>query len=315
MSSCGSLNAKVLPQPGNTYRDGYDIIVEFDSALNLPDRAKVMLDGTTIGVVTNVAGTARQVDVTARIGPDVVLTSKMHATLQQATVLGDIYVAIERPPADDTGAQPLRPGGRIPLARTTSPPPLEDTIASLANFVSSGSIQRIQNTIVGINRVAPTGEDAIKKLASQVSADLAGLSNNIDTVDQWLNGASGTVQVMHDRIPDFQEWFSEKGMKGWDRVTNITVYIGTLFPSLGTIYSGGYWLGPLINSLGDALGAVQQSKWNFEGEWPAWRKLFTGVFLPEFKHPAINITSIVGPDGRELSGSAQEVLRTIGAMP
>jgi hypothetical protein len=52
-----------------------------------------------------------------------------------------------------------------------------------------------------------------------------------------------------------------------------------------------------------------------EAEIPKYRRLFTDMFLPVDKYPAINITSIVGPDGRELSGNVQEVLRILGAMP
>lgn len=315
VSSCASINVNLLPQPGNSYSGGYDIVIEFDSALNLPDRAKVMLDGTTVGVVTNVTATSRQVDVNARIAPNVVLSSNVHATLQQATVLGDIYVALERSDTDRPAAGALRAGDHIPLSRTTSPPPLENTIANLANFVSSGTIQRIQNTIIGINRVAPSGENGVRKVASQVASDLSDLSNNIDTVDQWVKGVSETAEIMHNRIPTFKEWFSPQGMHGFDRLTNLTVYIGTLLPSLGTIYAGGYWLVPLFNSLADAFGAIQRSKWAVEQEWPAWRRLFTDVFLPQYKYPAINITSIVGPDGRELSRNAQEVLQALGGTP
>ena len=87
----------------------------------------------------------------------------------------------------------------------------------------------------------------------------------------------------------------------------------SLFAALGTIYGGGYWLMPLLKSLTNGFGALQQNKWLFEDEYPAWQRLFTHDFLPEDKHPAINITSIVGPDGRELSGNVQDVLRILGA--
>ena len=40
LSSCTTLNANSLPQPGDNYRDGYDVIVEFSNVLNLPERAK-----------------------------------------------------------------------------------------------------------------------------------------------------------------------------------------------------------------------------------------------------------------------------------
>lgn len=314
VSSCAAINVNALPQPGNAYRNGYDIVIEFDSALNLPDRAKVVMDGTAVGVVTAVALTSRHVDVISRIDGSVTVPSNIHASLQQATVLGDIYVALDRPQTDQPAAPGLRPGGRVPLAHTNSPPQVEDTIASLANFVSSGSIQRVQNTIIGINRVTPSGDTA-RVIASQVAADLSDLSQGIDTVDQWLHGVSGTADVLHNRIPTFQDFYSPKGMTGFDRLTINARYVGKLLPSAGSVYSNGYWLVPLLESVTDALGAMQRDKRAFEAEVPAWRRLFYESFLPQDKYPAMNITSIVGPDGRELSGNVQDVLRIIGAAP
>src|SRR3984885_12521813 len=315
VSSCASINVNALPQPGNSYRDGYDIVLEFDNALNLPDRAKGVLDGTTVGVVTKVAVTSAHVDVTARLGSAVVVPSNIHGALQQATVLGDIYVALRR--AQDQQAAPaLSPGGTIPLAQTTSPPQLEDTIATLANFVSSGSIQRVQNTIISIDRVQPPGgQAAIRKLASQVSADLSDLSKNMEQVDQWFNAVTDTAGVMHSLRPMYADWFSPNGLKAWTFNSDLGVAIATLLPSVGSIWLGGYWVVPLLHSLAGAVGALQQGKWDFEREATAFRRIFQNLFLAEDKYPAINITSIVGPDGREMSNDVHNVLRILGAAP
>lgn len=314
VSSCAAINVDALPQPGNSYSGGNDIVIEFASVLNLPHRAKVVMDGTAVGVVTDVALRSDRVDVTARIDSNVKVPSDIHASLQQATVLGDIYVALARTQPEEPPAPALSGGEKIPLAQTDSPPQVEDTIASLATFVTSGSIQRVQNTIIGINRVTPQG-DAARAISSRVSADLADLSNGIDTVDQWLNGISGTAEVLHNRIPSFRDWFSERGMTGFDRLTINAGYVGKLLPSVGSIYANGYWLLPLLESVADATGAMQRDKQAFEAELPAWRRLFYEDFLPQDKYPAMNITSIVGPDGRELSGNVQDVLRIIGAAP
>ncbi|KUH85968.1 mammalian cell entry protein [Mycobacterium sp. GA-1999] len=288
--------------------------MEFDNVLNLPDRAKVVLDGVTVGVVADVKLATDQVDVTSRIDPEVVVPSNIHAALQQATVLGDIYVALERPPTSGSPPPPLAQGGRIPLTQTTSPPQLEDTIASLANFVSSGSIQRIQNTIIRINRLTPPN-DEVRRLTGRVVADLSDLSANIDQVDQLLDGVSRTGQVLNDRIPNFQDWVTPKGVRGFERGIWVANQVSKLLPGVGSIYEGGFWLVPLLNSLAESVGAFQRSKWAFEEEIPKWRRLFTDFFLPQDKYPAINITSIVGPDGRELSGNVQDVLRILGAVP
>jgi phospholipid/cholesterol/gamma-HCH transport system substrate-binding protein len=315
VSSCASLTANSLPQPGGSYRDGYDIVIEFANVLNLPDRAKVMMDGTTIGVVDRINLGKSDVDVTARIDGSVHVPSDIRAVLQQATVLGDIYVALDRPADAAGGGTPLPAGGRIPVAQTTSPPQLEDTLANMANFVASGSIQRVQNTIINVNRVTPARAGQVRAIASRVSRDLSDLSNNIGAVDQWLNGVSGTADVMANRIPQLQYWLSPAGMLTFDRMTHTSIAISTSLPSVGSIYNGGFWLVPLFKSLGMALGAVQKSKWAVEGEYPAWRHLFTDLFLPEDKYPAMNITSVQTADGREISGKVQEVLQILGATP
>ena len=87
VSSCASITVNSLPQPGGNHRDGYDIVIEFANVLNLPERAKVVQDGTTIGVVTHVDLKSTRVDVTSRIDPGVVVPANARATLQQSTVL------------------------------------------------------------------------------------------------------------------------------------------------------------------------------------------------------------------------------------
>jgi virulence factor Mce-like protein len=323
VSSCSSIDVNSLPQPGPSYRDGYDVVMQFESVLNLPEGAKVVLDGVTVGVVSNVALKSKHVDVTARVARDVVIPSDIHAVLQQATVLGDIYVALERPqpgaataPDDPPAspAPPLKPGQAIPLAQTLSPPQLEDTIASLANFVSSGSIQRAQNTVIRLNKVVPSSRE-ITSLATRMNTDLEALSSNMDRVDQALDGVSRAAAVMHNQIPQLEYMVSDKGQRGFEHAMDVASYLGTILPGMGSITLGGYWLVPFLTSLADSVGALQQSKVATEAEIPKYRQLFTDYFLPVDKYPAINITSIVGPDGRELSGDVQEVLRILGAMP
>jgi len=288
--------------------------MQFASVLNLPERAKVVLDGVTVGVVSKMALTSERVDVTARVAHGVSIPADSHAVLQQATVLGDIYVALERPPANDAPAQALTAGGVIPVAHTTSPPQLEDTIASLANFFSSGSIQRVQNTIIRLNRVVPSS-DEVRTLTGRVQTDLSALSTNIDRVDQLLDGVSKTAAVVNGHIPELQYWFSPTGQLGFEHTVAVSNYIATVLPGFGSITLGGYWLVPFLNSLADSMGALQQSKVAGEEEIPKYRRLFTDFFLRVDKYPAINITSIIGPDGRELSGNVQDVLRILGATP
>lgn len=315
LSSCAAISVNDLPQPGTSYRDGYNIVLEFANVLNLPDRAKVVMDGTTVGVVEKVAVTKSAVDVTARIDHAVTVPADAHAVLQQATVLGDIYVAIDRPADALTAGPPLPSNGRIPLSQTTAPPQLEDTLATVANFIGSGSIQRIQNTIIGINKVTPERRDQVRSIAARFTTDIGDLSNNIDTVDQWLKGLSGTAAVLATDAPKLRYWLSPTGQTEWDRMTTAAIGLGILVPSVGSIYTGGYWLVPLLNSLGLALGEIQKSKWAIEGEYTPWRRIFTDMFLPQDKYPAMNITSVQTTDGRDITTNTDQILRMLGAIP
>lgn len=317
LTGCSTLSAlKVdsVPVPGRSHTNGYDIVAEFANVLNLPDRAKVVMDGTRVGEVRKVGETGSHVDVTARIQEGIEVPSNATAVLQQATVLGDIYLALERPADGAAPAAPLPAGGRIPLQQTISPPQLEDTIAHLANFIGSGSIQRAQNTLIRLNRITPP-KDEVHRVVAQVTTDLNDLSDNLETVDILIDSMKQTSMVAATYTPQLSFWFTPAGVSAFQRSTVVAREVGNLLPSVGSIYSYGYYMVPMFTSLANAMTAVQGAKQVVEGEYPRWRRFINEFYLPEEKYPAINITSIVGPDGRELSGNVEQVLRMLGAVP
>ena len=315
LSSCNALNVSAIPVPGASTHDGYDVVMEFSNVLNLPDRAKVLMDGTRVGTVTGVHLVGQGVEVTSQIQQGIVVPSDIRAVLQQGTVLGDTYVALERTDHAAAATRALQPGGRIPLSQTVSSPQLEDTLASLANFIGSGSIQRAQRTVIGVNRVTPALPE-VREIALRVATDMADLSNNIETVDRWLEGVAGTADVLGRYAPNLQFWFSPQGVMGFHHLFPLSHYFATLLPSVGTIYYNGYWLVPVLESGAQALETFQRTKMTVDQELPHWYNLIKDYYMPERKYPAINITSIVdSSDGRELSGNVEQVLRMLGAMP
>lgn len=317
LTGCSTLSALTVdsvPLPGQSRSNGYDIVAEFANVLNLPDRAKVVMDGTTVGEVSKVTEAGTHVDVTARIEQGVEVPANVTAVLQQATVLGDIYLALERQTDGTAPAPPLPADGRIPLVQTISPPQLEDTIANLANFIGSGSIQRAQNTLVKLNHITPPKEE-VRRVVSQVTTDLNQLADNLDTVDILINSMQQTSTVVSTWAPQMSFWFTPEGVQAFERSTVIAREVGNLLPSIGSIYSKGYWLVPTFSSGANAMGAIKGAKQVVEHEYPLWRKFINESYLAQEKHPAINITSIVGPDGRELSGDVEQVLRMLGAVP
>lgn len=315
LSGCAAMNAfsvNAIPLPGSSYREGYDVVVEFANVLNLPDRAKVLMDGRRVGVLKDISLSTRGVDVTVRVDGAMSIPSNIHAVIQQATVLGDTYVALELPANEPRSSTIIGNGGRIPLAQTTSPPQIEDTMANLANFIGSGSIQRAQNSIIGINRVTPPRPE-VRAISARVATDLSDLANNIGVVDRWLDGLAQSGQVMANHAADFKYWFSSAGLTAFHHSFSWSHFFAPLLPTIGSIYWNGYWLDPFLSSLANAFQTVQHSKWAFESEIHRWEHLVTDQLLPEQKYPAINIVSIVGPGGGELIGNVDQVLGMIGA--
>ena len=100
----------------------------------------------------------------------------------------------------------------------------------------------------------------VRTLTARVQTDLAALSDNIDRVDELLNGVAGTADVVNGHIPELQYWFSPTGQRGFDQTVATANYIATVLPGFGSITLGGYWLVPLLKSLADSSGALQLSK-------------------------------------------------------
>ena len=90
-----------LPAPGGV-GDGKTLTARFDNALNLPSRAKVKLNGTDVGEVSDITVHDYTAVVTMKVARDAQIPVGTGAELRQATPLGDVFVAL-MPPANVSG--------------------------------------------------------------------------------------------------------------------------------------------------------------------------------------------------------------------
>ncbi len=312
IAGCSSPSLSSLPAPGQDLDDAFTITMEFADVLNLPDDARVVMDGTPVGRVVGTAVIADHVEVSTRIRDGISVPASINASLQQNTVLGEIYIALSRPP-DAPPLPLLEPGGTVPLAQTQAPPPLEDTMAVLATFFTSGSVQRIQSTITGVNAITPVGDGRVRRLSARTADDLAALASDLDTVDRWLDGVEGTTEAARTNAPVLQWYLSPAGMQAWDRATYTATYISTILPSIGSIYEGGFWLVPLFNSLADTTGAVKGAGVDVLADGPEWHRLLVRIARAA-QNPTLDVTAVRGPDGTDLTPQVAALLRMLGAL-
>lgn len=311
-ASC-SLRPVDLPIDSAMSGDGYQVTLQFASALNLPTGSDVTLDGIRIGSVRDVTLAANAVNVHVRVQKGTRIPQGVRAAIRQNTVLGDSYVALEPPGPGGGTVDYLGNGAVVPLSRTSSPPQLEDTLAILAFFVNGGTIQRAEKMIAGVNRVMPTTPE-IRQMATTVAIDLADLSQNTTEIDRVLAGFTDTARAVTEKSADVQEMMNPAGMYYWHRIFRAPLsYLGSLLPAIGSIFSGGAWLIPMITSLADLAGAGRQNWDDAPAAADTLRKFLDNTLVPYLQDPSVNVRS-VSASGSDLTADAEDLLRMLGAV-
>ncbi|MET7773186.1 MlaD family protein [Nocardia sp. NPDC005366] len=308
-----SLGPDDLPSVRGGIGDGYTVGIEFVSVMNLPNGADVMMDGLRVGEVRAVTVLEDSVNVTVGLKEGSRVPADVHAVIRQNTLLGDTYIALDH---DRIGAdeQFLRPGGQVSADHTSSPPQLEDTMAVLAYFVNGGSIQRIQDAMGRINTVMPTIPD-VRRLASVVAVDLRDLASDTGEIDRMLDGFDATAVALNEKSQTLATLFAPEAQHYWRRVAvNIVSYISQILPSVGSVYQGGLWLVPMLNSLADT-GDLFRTIWDkAPADTAKLSDFLRTTVLPFAQRPSVNIRSIESARGDQIVADVENLLRMLGAV-
>lgn len=245
LSGCSSaaLDPTRMPVPGGyAPHDSYPVRIEFSSALNLPGRAKVDFGGVQVGVLDHL----ELIDTTAvahvEIDSTTSLPTNVRAELRQATVLGDIYIAIVAPPKP-TGEH-LHAGDTIPLVNTAPASNVEDLLRSMSTYVGGGTLSTLQETILNTNKAFPQSEELthIHRNLADMARDLAGNSQTVDEIITSLQGITGSLA---DNTHPFRRLLLE-GPQKLSALAEVAVGIVDLVVSLGQLSTN---TRPLIDTI------------------------------------------------------------------
>ncbi|MBH0781021.1 MlaD family protein [Nocardia bovistercoris] len=308
-----SLGPDDLPSVRGGTGAGFTVGFEFLSVMNLPNGADVMMDGLRVGEVRDVAVLDDTVRVTVGVHNGSRIPADVRAVIRQNTLLGDTYIALDHGTIDPDGRF-LGPGGVVAVDRTSSPPQLEDTMAVLAYFVNGGSIRRIQDAMGRINTAMPASQD-VRRLASVVAVDLRDLAHDTGEIDRLLDGFDATAVALNAKAATLATLFAPETAHYWRRVAVDTIsYISQILPSVGSVYQGGLWLVPMLNSLADS-GAVMRDIWTTAPADAAKLSDFLRTtVLPFAQHPSVDIRSIESPRGEQMVADVENLLRILGAV-
>jgi phospholipid/cholesterol/gamma-HCH transport system substrate-binding protein len=200
----GGCSAYDLPLPGGagTGDDSYTVTAEFADVLDLVPQSSVKVNQVTVGSVEDIQVTGWTATVRLRLPRAVVLPDNATAELKQTSLLGEKYVALAAP----TDAKPqgrLGEGDRIPLARTSRNPEVEEVLGAMSLLLNGGGVAQLKTIEAELNNALRGRTGEVKDLVGQLNTFVGGLDAQkgeivraIDSIDRL----SGTLAKNQDKI-------------------------------------------------------------------------------------------------------------------
>ncbi|MCF8571687.1 MlaD family protein [Gordonia sp. HY002] len=190
LSGCGSL-------PGVTdSASSYSLDIEFESVLNVPSGASVLLDGVRVGDLSAVRLEKDVAIATVAIDRGVEIPESAFAALEQETLLGDMYIALSTPPG---AAGPyLSAGETITVDRTAPPDNVETVMLRVSQLLNGGLLGRSQDAIAQLNEALPDQPEELSRLAKTATEQLIDIGDSTQQIDHALTSAGGLIGTVSE---------------------------------------------------------------------------------------------------------------------
>jgi phospholipid/cholesterol/gamma-HCH transport system substrate-binding protein len=243
-----SMNLRHLPflQSETTYH------AEFANAAGLSSGSQVRVAGMQVGSVTSVRVDGDHVDVRFTARSNLALGATSSASVEVATVLGEVFLQVE-----SSGPPRLRAGATIPLARTTVPftlleafgtlsttteqtnlPELQKALDELAATLEGTSPKDVTATLQGLTRVADalaSRQDEISQLLKDAQTVTATLADNGSALVALLGDGDVFLRMLTERHDVIDKLLSDTAQLGAELTAIIQHDGGQLAPLLSDL--------------------------------------------------------------------------------
>jgi virulence factor Mce family protein len=200
-----SLNLAKLPflHPSHSY------YADFANADGLKSGDDVRVEGITVGSVQSVDVQGDHVHVAFTVQAGLKLGDTSHASVEVATVLGNLFMQVE-----SSGSGQLHPGATIPVSRTVVPYTLLGALNTFGEFSQKtdlptlrNSLQTLAQTLDGISpKDATAALDGLASIAQTVAAKESEINDILTTatsITGTLNNNSGALVAMLTQGDEF----------------------------------------------------------------------------------------------------------------
>jgi len=220
LTGCG-WTATDLPLPGGGLPGpSYELKAEFADVLNLPEKAKVSLDGVEVGQVMEIEVEGYTATVTMAILEEFRLAKGTTLELRQATALGEVFVAVNAP--DQARHGYFAVGDTIPVDATGSAPSIEDTLAALSTLINGGGLSNLKTIVEEANtifdgRIPVTREllSELRTMMTTVRSRTAAIRRILDSMDsltlQVIERRPAIDRLLRDVTPAVRELGRQRG--------------------------------------------------------------------------------------------------------
>ncbi|MFI6998212.1 MlaD family protein [Nocardia sp. NPDC050175] len=252
------LDPAAIPVPGTTAAgEKYRLHIQFADVLNLPQGAKVTVNGVLVGnldsldIVTPAADPTGPRDgyvlATVQISDSVRLPATTTAQLRQSTPLGDVHIALTTPSGGT--ATDLAPDATIPIGNTKPATQIEDTLAGLATTAGSGALTNVQDIVRQLNQVFTDNPAETARVFGVIGGDLIDVADRLHTLDALLDGLQANTTMIDADRDILDRLLTDYGVEHVTATVNSAVQLIFVFSDLGPVARSAAWLGPLVGSL------------------------------------------------------------------
>jgi phospholipid/cholesterol/gamma-HCH transport system substrate-binding protein len=211
LSGCGfhGLYSASLPGGANLGSHPYTVTIQFADVLDLVPQSNVKVNDVAVGKVQSISLKGWVASVKVKVNGNTDLPANARAAVQQTSLLGEKFVALEQPLGEPEGK--LKDAGKIPLSRTGTAPEVEEVLGALSLLLNGGGLEQIRTITTELNKALKGNEGAVRDLLTQLNDFLGTLDQqkdtittalaNIDTLAATLNKQKQTIIDALDRFP------------------------------------------------------------------------------------------------------------------
>jgi phospholipid/cholesterol/gamma-HCH transport system substrate-binding protein len=175
LAGCSVPSLADLPLPGGAPSGAaYHVTAEFSDVLDLVPQAAVKVNDVTVGSIEKITLSGWTARVRLRLDKSVNLPANATAAIRQTSLLGEKYVALDKP-ISSPGRGQLVDGSVIPLSQTQRSAEVEEVLGALGLLLNGGGLAQLKTINVELGTAFGGREAAAKDALNQLDTFIGGL--------------------------------------------------------------------------------------------------------------------------------------------